>query len=97
MPTQQTHPLLEVLSELVVDLELLVEILKLVLVNVALLHGLHRRGLRGLEEVEERVDGHDLLDHTGPVGVWNKKILNGLSKRSDKGNGGSAHSCFAAS
>jgi hypothetical protein len=65
-----THPLLQVLSELVVNLELLVEVLELVLVNVALLHGLHRGWLRRLEEVEERVYGNDLLDHTGPVGVY---------------------------
>ena len=65
-----THPLLQVLSNLVIHLELLVEVLELFLVDVTLLHSLHRGWLRGLEEVEEGIHGDHLLDHTSSVGVW---------------------------
>jgi hypothetical protein len=61
-------PLLNVLSDLVVELETLVKLLELLLVDVAGLEGLHRRGGGRGEEVEEGVGGDDLLDDSGLVG-----------------------------
>lgn len=63
-----TYALLDVLADLVVELEPLVQSLKLVLVNVTSLEGLHARGRRRREEVEERVGRDDLLDDAGLVG-----------------------------
>ena len=60
----RTHPLLEVLSDLVVELELLINVLILVLL-VVVLGGRLGRG----EEAEEGVGGDHFLDDTGLVGV----------------------------
>jgi hypothetical protein len=73
-PTHRaTHPLLQILSDLVIHLELLIQILEFFLVDVALLHGFHRGWLRRLEEVEEGVYRNDLLDHSSSVGVYRKQ------------------------
>ena len=61
--------LLDVLADLVVHLELLLEFVKLLLVNVASLNRLLGwRRWRG-EEVEERLCGARLADETRPVRV----------------------------
>ena len=62
--------LLELLAELVVDLEAVVELLKLVLVDVLVLEGLWRRRLGRAEEVEERVDVDGLADDTSAAGGY---------------------------
>jgi hypothetical protein len=64
-----TYSLLQVFTDLVVDLELLVQSFQLFLVDVTALEVVHRRWLRRLEEVEERIRRNDLLDDSGSVGV----------------------------
>jgi hypothetical protein len=70
-----THPLLEVLSDLVVNLQLLIKSLKLLLLDITLLESLDGRWLRRFEEVEERVCRDDLLDDSDLLGVCKCSIL----------------------
>jgi hypothetical protein len=63
------YSFLQVFTDLVVDLELLIQCFQLFLIDVTALEVVHRRWLRRLEEVEERVRGDDLLDDSGSVGV----------------------------
>lgn len=60
-----THPLLEVLSDLVVELELLLEVVLLFVFEVVVGRGRDGR----LEKVEERVGRDDLFDDPGLVRV----------------------------
>jgi hypothetical protein len=72
---EPTHPLLEVLSDLVVNLQLLIKSLKLLLLDIALLESLDGRWLRRFEEVEERVCRDDLLNDSDLLGVCKCRIL----------------------
>ena len=83
----RTHPLLEVLSDLVVELELLINVLILVLL-VVVLGGRLGRG----EEAEERVGGDDLLDDPGLVGVCTCASATDSKTARER-----THSCCAAS
>jgi hypothetical protein len=68
-PQRNTYSFLQVFADLVVNLELLVQSFQFVLVDVTALEVIHRRWLRRLEEVEERVCRDNLLDDSCSVGV----------------------------
>lgn len=74
-----THSFLQVFTDLVVNLQLLIQCFQLFLVDVTALEVVHRRWLRRLEEVEERVRGDNLLDDSRSVGVFDEEIRKGTS------------------
>lgn len=65
---KRTDLLLEVFTNLVVHLELLLDLLELFGVNFAVLNDIVRGKLRGVEEVEERLCWVSLLHKSGAVG-----------------------------